>query len=130
MARAVYRVQVRRVLQGSETVKRRRLRRKQASPTAPTETPSPHTAQATPEARPRASAKRRPRPSDRVALGQIEKSYGKGSIMRLDEDAYLAIPGISTGALSLDLALGGRGIPKGRIVEIFGPEARVRPRSR
>ena len=56
-------------------------------------------------------------------LGQIEKSFGKGSIMRLDEDAYLAIPGISTGALSLDLALGGRGIPKGRIVEIFGPES-------
>ena len=57
------------------------------------------------------------------ALGQIEKSFGKGSIMRLDEDAYLAIPGISTGALSLDLALGGRGIPRGRIVEIFGPES-------
>jgi recombination protein RecA len=61
---------------------------------------------------------------------QIEKSFGKGSIMRLDEDAYLAIPGISTGALSLDLALGGRGIPRGRIVEIFGPESRVRRRSR
>ena len=57
------------------------------------------------------------------ALGQIEKSFGKGSIMRLDEDAYLAIPGISTGALSLDLALGGRGIPRGRIVEVFGPES-------
>tara|TARA_Y100001933_G_scaffold261904_1_gene317698 strand:+ start:365 stop:1516 length:1152 start_codon:yes stop_codon:yes gene_type:complete len=57
------------------------------------------------------------------ALGQIEKSFGKGSIMRLDEDAYLSIPGISTGALSLDLALGGRGIPRGRIVEIFGPES-------
>ncbi len=57
------------------------------------------------------------------AVSQIEKSFGKGSIMRLDEDAYLAIPGISTGALSLDLALGGRGIPRGRIVEIFGPES-------
>ncbi len=57
------------------------------------------------------------------AVGQIEKAFGKGSIMRLDEDAYLAIPGISTGALSLDLALGGRGIPRGRIVEIFGPES-------
>ena len=57
------------------------------------------------------------------ALGQIEKSFGKGSIMRLDEDAYLSIPGISTGALSLDLALGGRGIPRGRIVEVFGPES-------
>lgn len=57
------------------------------------------------------------------ALGQIEKNFGKGSIMRLDEAATLAIPGISTGALSLDLALGGRGLPRGRVVEIFGPEA-------
>ncbi len=56
-------------------------------------------------------------------LIQIERAFGKGSIMRLDEEAYLAIPGISTGALSLDLALGGRGIPRGRIVEIFGPES-------
>ncbi|GAB4386452.1 MAG: recombinase RecA [Phycisphaerales bacterium] len=57
------------------------------------------------------------------AVGQIEKAFGKGAIMRLDEDAYLSIPGISTGALSLDLALGGRGIPRGRIIEIFGPES-------
>ncbi len=56
-------------------------------------------------------------------LAQIDKAFGKGSIMRLDEDAYLAIPGISTGALSLDLALGGRGIPRGRIIEVFGPES-------
>ncbi len=57
------------------------------------------------------------------ALGQIDRAFGKGSIMRLDEEAYLAIPGIATGALSLDLALGGRGIPRGRIVEVFGPES-------
>jgi recombination protein RecA len=57
------------------------------------------------------------------ALSQIEKMFGKGSIMRLDADAMLKIPGISTGALSLDLALGGRGVPRGRVVEIFGPEA-------
>jgi recombination protein RecA len=57
------------------------------------------------------------------AVSQIEKTFGKGSIMRLDEDAYLSIPGISTGCLSLDLALGGKGIPRGRIVEIFGPES-------
>jgi recombination protein RecA len=57
------------------------------------------------------------------ALGQIEKTFGKGSIMRLDADAMLKIPGISTGALSLDLALGGRGVPRGRVVEVFGPEA-------
>ena len=56
-------------------------------------------------------------------LAQIDKAFGKGSIMRLDEDAYLAVPGISTGALSLDLALGGRGIPRGRIIEVFGPES-------
>ncbi|TVQ33711.1 MAG: recombinase RecA [Phycisphaeraceae bacterium] len=57
------------------------------------------------------------------AVSQIERTFGKGAIMRLDEEAHLAIPGISTGALSLDLALGGRGIPRGRVVEIFGPES-------
>ncbi len=57
------------------------------------------------------------------AVQQIEKSFGKGSIMKLDEHAYMNIPGISTGALSLDLALGGKGIPRGRIIEIFGPES-------
>jgi len=57
------------------------------------------------------------------ALAQIDKSFGKGSIMRMDEQAYLSIPGISTGSLSLDLALGGKGIPRGRIVEVFGPES-------
>jgi recombination protein RecA len=57
------------------------------------------------------------------AVGQIEKSFGKGAIMRLDADASLAVPGISTGSISLDLALGGRGIPRGRVVEIFGPES-------
>ncbi len=58
-----------------------------------------------------------------LTLSQIEKSFGKGAIMKMDEDAYLAVPGISTGSLSLDLALGGKGIPRGRIVEIFGPES-------
>ena len=56
-------------------------------------------------------------------IGQIEKTFGKGAIMRLDEDLIASIPGISTGAISLDLALGGRGIPVGRVVEIFGPES-------
>ncbi len=56
-------------------------------------------------------------------LAQIDKVFGKGSIMRMDEAAYLNIPGISTGSISLDLALGGKGIPRGRIVEIFGPES-------
>jgi recombination protein RecA len=57
------------------------------------------------------------------ALGQIEKTFGKGSIMRLDADPKNITPGISTGALSLDLALGGRGVPRGRVIEIFGPES-------
>ena len=57
------------------------------------------------------------------AVSQIEKAFGKGSIMRMDEHAYMAIPGISTGSISLDLALGGKWIPRGRIVEIFGPES-------
>ena len=56
------------------------------------------------------------------ALQQIEKAYGKGAIMQLDKmDAE--VEGISTGALSLDLALGGRGLPRGRIIEMFGPES-------
>src|SRR5438552_571790 len=57
------------------------------------------------------------------ALQQIEKQFGKGSIMQLGDDAAAEVQGISTGALSLDIALGGRGLPRGRIIEIFGPEA-------
>src|SRR5262249_8518760 len=57
------------------------------------------------------------------ALQQIEKVYGKGSIMQLDPSKPAVVDGISTGALSLDLALGGHGVPRGRIVEIFGPES-------
>lgn len=58
------------------------------------------------------------------ALGQIEKMFGKGSIMKLDSaESAAGIAGISTGALSLDLALGGRGFPRGRIIELYGPES-------
>jgi len=57
------------------------------------------------------------------ALGQIEKQFGKGSIMRLGEGRIVPVSGISTGCLSLDLALGGAGIPRGRVAEIFGPES-------
>jgi recombination protein RecA len=57
------------------------------------------------------------------ALQQIEKSFGKGSIMYLNGKNVQAIEGISTGALSLDLALGGQGIPRGRVIEVFGPES-------
>src|SRR6516164_5748029 len=57
------------------------------------------------------------------ALQQIEKQFGKGAIMQLGEGSVADVAGISTGALSLDIALGGRGLPRGRIIEIFGPES-------
>jgi recombination protein RecA len=57
------------------------------------------------------------------ALSQIEKTYGKGAIMNMEGVNSLNIEGIPTGALSLDIALGGKGMPKGRIVEVFGPES-------
>ncbi|MGB9113386.1 MAG: recombinase RecA [Acidimicrobiales bacterium] len=58
-----------------------------------------------------------------VALGQIEKQFGKGAVMRMGESLTLGIEAISTGAMSLDLALGIGGLPRGRIVELFGPES-------
>ncbi len=58
-----------------------------------------------------------------MALGQIEKQFGKGSIMRLGEQGHVGVEAVSTGALALDLALGIGGLPRGRIVEIFGPES-------
>ena len=63
------------------------------------------------------------------ALQQIEKQFGKGAIMQLGGSTHLEWEGISTGALSIDLALGGRGLPRGRIIEIFGPESPARPPS-
>ncbi|HPD47815.1 MAG TPA: recombinase RecA [Anaerohalosphaeraceae bacterium] len=57
------------------------------------------------------------------AIAQIEKQYGTGSIMKMDEANIARVEGISTGALSLDIALGGRGIPRGRVCELFGPES-------
>jgi recombination protein RecA len=57
------------------------------------------------------------------ALAQIEKQFGKGAIMQLGERSALDVQGISSGALSLDIALGGRGLPRGRIIEVFGPES-------
>jgi len=56
-------------------------------------------------------------------IAQIEKQYGQGAIMQMDEHNYAKIEGISTGALSLDIALGGAGIPRGRVTELFGPES-------
>ncbi len=58
-----------------------------------------------------------------TAISQIEKSYGKGSIMRLGDNLAVNVEAIPTGSLSLDLALGIGGVPKGRIVEIYGPES-------
>ena len=58
-----------------------------------------------------------------TALAQIEKNYGKGAIMRLGEDIPINVDAISTGSLSLDLALGVGGVPRGRIIEVYGPES-------
>lgn len=58
-----------------------------------------------------------------AALGQIEKAFGKGSIMKLGQKDTIEVEAISTGSLGLDIALGIGGIPKGRIIEIFGPES-------
>jgi recombination protein RecA len=58
-----------------------------------------------------------------MALGQIEKSHGKGSIMKMGEKSSMDIAAVPTGALALDLALGVGGLPRGRVVEIFGPES-------
>jgi recombination protein RecA len=56
-------------------------------------------------------------------IAQIEKQYGQGAIMQMDEHRYARVEGIPTGSLSLDIALGGTGIPRGRVTELFGPES-------
>ena len=58
-----------------------------------------------------------------MALSQIEKQFGKGSVMKLGDFTAMNIEAIPTGALSLDIALGIGGIPRGRIIEVFGPES-------
>jgi recombination protein RecA len=58
-----------------------------------------------------------------AALGQIERQFGKGTVMRMGEREHIQVPVISTGSLGLDIALGVGGLPKGRIVEIYGPES-------
>jgi recombination protein RecA len=58
-----------------------------------------------------------------VALSQIERQYGKGSVMKMSDQAHVSTGAVSTGSLALDLALGVGGLPRGRIVEIFGPES-------
>src|SRR3954464_9140956 len=61
--------------------------------------------------------------ADDLAMSQIEKQFGKGSIMRLGTKEVLPISVISTGAISFDAALGTGGFPRGRVVEVFGPES-------
>jgi recombination protein RecA len=58
-----------------------------------------------------------------VALGQIERQFGKGSVMRMSDRAQVSVGAVSTGSLSLDMALGIGGLPRGRVVEVFGPES-------
>ena len=58
-----------------------------------------------------------------LAISQIEKQFGQGSIMRMGEDSIVKIDGISTGSISLDAAIGIGGIPRGRVIEIYGPES-------
>ena len=57
------------------------------------------------------------------ALGQVERAFGKGAVMRMGENSHTQIEAISTGSLSLDMALGVGGLPRGRITEIYGPES-------
>ena len=58
-----------------------------------------------------------------AAIAKIEKSYGRGSVMKMGESAEMNVEALPTGSLSLDLALGVGGVPKGRIIEVYGPEA-------
>ncbi len=58
-----------------------------------------------------------------MTMDRLDKAYGKGTVMRLGDDTTQNIEVISTGSISLDLALGIKGLPKGRIVEVYGPES-------
>ena len=58
-----------------------------------------------------------------AAMGQIERHFGKGSIMKLGDEAIVKVEAIPTGSLSLDIALGIGGLPKGRVIEVYGPES-------
>jgi len=58
-----------------------------------------------------------------ITIDKLEKTYGKGTIMKLSDEKVLDVPVISTGSLSLDMALGVGGVPRGRIIEVYGPES-------
>jgi len=59
----------------------------------------------------------------KLTLDKIEKGFGKGTIMKLGDEAFIDVPAISSGSISLDIAMGVGGYPRGRVTEIFGPEA-------
>src|SRR5450631_3874941 len=81
-----------------------------------------HAGASDPKTDPKAAAKRQA--ALQGALTQIERQFGKGSVMRMgDPGARVNVDAIPTGALSLDIALGIGGVPRGRIVEVFGPES-------
>jgi recombination protein RecA len=86
------------------------------TPASPAPKPAPATKQEAKQDAARDSALTR-------AVQQIEKQFGKGAVMKLDGDAKANVDGIPTGSLSLDIALGGCGVPRGRVLEIFGPES-------
>ncbi len=81
------------------------------------------TQQSKPAAKDRAAAVMDSNPTLKNTVAQIEKQFGEGAIMPLGAEQPGGIPGISTGSLSLDMALGGQGIPRARVAEIFGPES-------
>ncbi|MFG0329308.1 MAG: recombinase RecA [Phycisphaerales bacterium] len=83
---------------------------------------SSSTSTTTSSAAPKADQQARAQMLERT-ITQIERSFGKGAIMKLDGETLQPVEGISTGAISLDLALGGRGVPRGRIAEFYGPES-------
>src|SRR5258708_24320611 len=58
-----------------------------------------------------------------TAMGQIERQFGKGSVMKMNDRAAVSVGAVSTGSLTLDIALGVGGLPRGRVVEVFGPES-------
>ena len=58
-----------------------------------------------------------------LTIDKLEKTYGKGAIMKLSDEKVMDVPVISTGSIGLDLALGVGGIPKGRVIEVYGPES-------
>ena len=58
-----------------------------------------------------------------LTIDKLEKTYGKGAIMKLSDEKVMDVPVISTGSIGLDMALGVGGIPKGRVIEVYGPES-------